>query len=284
MSGNDAFDRAVQALRETGETPAADVSRTRRRVLETLHRGERRGRRTFWVLLPVAAVLAGGAALAKDSDVVRRMWTGVAETARIVVPAETPAPLARPARAPVVSPPERGVEPPAIAPLETENAAPSIAVPSPAVPSIAEAPESAAPRAALPVVPRRNRRPEIADSASAPLSNPPPEPAASEVPAVSAPDEGEAASLQLYKSAYRLHFVEQRYAAALAAWDAYLRSAPQGRLVVEARYNRAIALVRLGRRGEAEAALAPFARGEISGGYRAREARELLEALNASSR
>jgi hypothetical protein len=97
-------------------------------------------------------------------------------------------------------------------------------------------------------------------------------------------DDGEAASLSLYKHAYRLHFVEQRYAAALAAWDDYLRAAPTGRLVVEARYNRAIALVRLGRRVEAETALAPFARGEVSGGYRAREARELLDALNGSSR
>jgi hypothetical protein len=111
-------------------------------------------------------------------------------------------------------------------------------------------------------------------------------PPAPEAPATTAAaqDDGEAASLKLYKSAYRLHFVEQNFAAALAGWDAYLRSAPTGSLVVEARYNRAIALVRLGRRGDAEAALGPFARGEVSGGYRAREARELLDALNASSR
>jgi hypothetical protein len=64
MSDNDAFDRAVRALRETGEPSPADVARTRTRLLETLHRGERRGRRTFWVLLPIAAVLAGGAAFA----------------------------------------------------------------------------------------------------------------------------------------------------------------------------------------------------------------------------
>ena len=114
--------------------------------------------------------------------------------------------------------------------------------------------------------------------------NPPPESAPPEAPSGASPHDGEAAALELYKNAYRLHFVEQRYAAALAAWDEYLRAVPAGRLVVEARYNRAIALTRLGRRGEAEAALTPFARGEVSGGYRAREARELLDALRASSR
>ena len=279
MSGNDAFDRAVRALRETGETSAADVARTRMRVLETLHRGERRGRRTLWVLIPIAAVLAGGAALAKDSDVMHRVWTGVAETVGIVTPAEKPMPV-RPARAPDVSPPELAAEPPAIAPSETENIEPKSAAPS-----FAEAHESPAPADALPVAPRRQRRrPDVADRASAPLSNPPAEAVQPEVPAASAPDDGEAASLKLYKNAYRLHFVEQRYAEALAAWDEYVRAASKGRLVVEARYNRAIALVRLGRRAEAEAALAPFARGEVSGGYRAREARELLDALNASSR
>ena len=98
MSSNDALDRAVRALRETGETPAADVARTRARVLETLHRGERRGRRTFWVLLPIAAVLAASTALAKNTDVVRRAWTSVAETMGIVAPAPKIAPPAVPKR------------------------------------------------------------------------------------------------------------------------------------------------------------------------------------------
>ncbi|MET0592105.1 MAG: hypothetical protein ABW133_05360, partial [Polyangiaceae bacterium] len=135
---------------------------------------------------------------------------------------------------------------------------------------------------------RARSRSESAPRASAPppVNTPPAPPAAEqpEAPQNAVHDDGEAATLALYKHAYRLHFVEQNYAGALAGWDAYLRSAPTGRLVVEARYNRAIALVRLGRRSDAEAALGPFARGEVSGGYRAREARELLDALNASSR
>jgi len=48
-------------------------------------------------------------------------------------------------------------------------------------------------------------------------------------------------------------------------------------LVLEARYNRAICLVRLGRRAGARAALAPFASGAY-GGYRQEDARALLDA------
>ncbi|HMI86749.1 MAG TPA: hypothetical protein VK550_21800 [Polyangiaceae bacterium] len=264
MSTNDAFDRAVQALRETGDSSAADVARTRTRVLDTLSRGERRGRRTFWVLLPIAAVLAGGAAFAK-SDVVHRAWTGLAETVGIAAPAEKlavpVAPLSGPAN-----------EVPTVGPVESVAAAEVVAPREPVVE-----------KDIVPVAPRRQRA-----AGGAPRAAPPAAPASATVEpeAESAvagrADDGEAAALQLYKDAYRLHFVEQRYAAALAAWDEYLRAVPAGRLVVEARYNRAIALVRLGRRSEAESALAPFARGEVSGGYRAREARELLDALNGS--
>jgi hypothetical protein len=282
MSDNDALDRAVRALRETGEASAADVARTRMRIMETMHRGERRGRRTFWVLLPIAAVLAGSTALAKNSDVVRRAWTGVAEAVGIVEPAEKAAPV-RPMAAPAEN--AAGAENPAPA----ESATP---LDSPAAPQSA-AHENGAPspntaladKAAAPAAPRHPRKsPPVDPAAATELPQAPPETAPAESPSAAAVDDGEAASLSLYKQAYRLHFVEQRYAAALVAWDDYLRAAPAGRLVVEARYNRGIALVRLGRRVEAETALAPFARGEVSGGYRAREARELLDALNGSSR
>src|SRR5690242_18828654 len=88
MSGDDAFDRAVKALRETGETSPADAARTRMRVMETLHRGERRGRHTMWVLLPIAAVLAGSTALAKNPELARRVWRDVAQTVGIAGPSE----------------------------------------------------------------------------------------------------------------------------------------------------------------------------------------------------
>lgn len=84
----------------------------------------------------------------------------------------------------------------------------------------------------------------------------------------------------LYRRAHELHFHGGDPAAALAAWDAYLAAEPDGRFSVEARYNRALLLVRLGRHAEARAALLPFARGEVvPEGYRQPEAEQLVERL-----
>jgi hypothetical protein len=100
-----------------------------------------------------------------------------------------------------------------------------------------------------------------------------PTPPLAPAPAIEAPSPD-----ALYQEAHRAHFVRKDYAAALAAWDRYLAL---GAVTFrpEARYNRAIALIRLGRRDEARAALLPFATGEY-GGYRAEEARRLLEMLS----
>lgn len=84
---------------------------------------------------------------------------------------------------------------------------------------------------------------------------------------------------RLYREAHRLHFVTRDYAAALSAWEHYLRSAGDAALVVEARYNRALCLVRLGDREAARSALISIARGE-HGAYRQREARALLRVLH----
>jgi len=85
----------------------------------------------------------------------------------------------------------------------------------------------------------------------------------------------------LYDTAHRSHFVDHDPAAAVRGWDAYLQAYPDGRFALEAQYNRAIALVRLGRRDAGRAALTPFARGAY-GGYRRAEAQELLDALDAA--
>lgn len=82
---------------------------------------------------------------------------------------------------------------------------------------------------------------------------------------------------ELYREAHDLHFHGGSPQAAVAAWDRYLAAAPKGRFVVEARFNRALALLRAGRREEGLSALAPFAEGRF-GGYRKDEARRLLEA------
>ena len=81
----------------------------------------------------------------------------------------------------------------------------------------------------------------------------------------------------LYRLAHEAHFAAHDFARALPAWDAYLRAAPGGRLATEARYNRAICLLRLGRNDEARRALQPFATGMI--GYRQSEAQQLLDEL-----
>lgn len=84
----------------------------------------------------------------------------------------------------------------------------------------------------------------------------------------------------LYHEAHEAHFVRKDPAAALVAWDRYLAaSGSNGRFVLEARYNRALSLVRLGRRQEAKAALQPFADGEY-GGYRRDEAARLLASFD----
>jgi hypothetical protein len=84
----------------------------------------------------------------------------------------------------------------------------------------------------------------------------------------------------LYRQAHELHFHGGDPVAALAAWDAYLATEPDGRFSIEARYNRALVLVRLGRYAEARAALVPFARGELAAeGYRQAEAEQLVERL-----
>lgn len=83
----------------------------------------------------------------------------------------------------------------------------------------------------------------------------------------------------LYRAGHEAQFVTHDFGGALAAWDVYLAKHPRGRFAPEARYNRAIALLRLGRRDEARTVLRPFADGN-TGGYRQKEAKELLDALD----
>jgi len=83
----------------------------------------------------------------------------------------------------------------------------------------------------------------------------------------------------VYRAAHEAHFAQRDFGVALELWDRYLALSPLPRLAVEARYNRAIALVHLGRRDEAARALRPFADGDY-GSYRAADARALLAAIS----
>jgi hypothetical protein len=86
----------------------------------------------------------------------------------------------------------------------------------------------------------------------------------------------ESAEVALFRRAQRLHNAHDPEA--IAAWDAYLRVATSGALVPEARYNRALALIRANRFAQARRALEPFANGQY-GAYRKQEAQELLSRL-----
>lgn len=103
-----------------------------------------------------------------------------------------------------------------------------------------------------------------------------PEPATSSSAGATAPSDPNAA---LFAEAHRRHFVERDPHRALAAWDRYLAAAPNGRFVPEARYNRALTLVRMGRNVEAKRGLELFANG-MYGPYRQDEAHALLDALD----
>ena len=84
--------------------------------------------------------------------------------------------------------------------------------------------------------------------------------------------------MALYREAHRAHFNERNYALALSHWDRYLALAPRGAFALEARYNRGVALYRLGQRDGAVEALRPFAEGTY-GGYRRSEAQKILDEL-----
>jgi hypothetical protein len=247
MSGQDVLDRASRALCDQARKPSAQVSRTRALVMLRASRRVRRSR-TSVVLFPIAAVLAVSSAWASAQGGGVRVWTRVESLVASVEekiearPRERPRPVAA-----------ADVPAPAASHAEEDPARiPELAID--ALPP-AEPTPSAAPATTI------QRRPAIAGAA---------------VHAETAID-GQAA--RLYAAAHHAHFVDRDPPRALRAWDDFLAYAPNDPLAPEARYNRALTLVRLDRRAEARLALEPFAQGAF-GPYRVREAQALLDALS----
>lgn len=238
----DAF-RQVRERHE-GAHPESDV--TLRRVLLATRKRAKTRSITRFVLLPIAATLVASTVWA---GVTGRLHGALHTFDAVHTERTEPAPVVAPAPSSVATPlpSSTAVEAPAEVPPEVPVPAP-VAPPAP----IVVAPSSAA----LPAPP------------AAPA--PPPPPASASAPAD--------ANAALFAEAHRVHFVDKDSARALAAWDAYLRAAPSGRFVPEARYNRALTLVRLGRTSEATTDLRAFASGTY-GEYRREEAKALLEAL-----
>jgi hypothetical protein len=244
MSGD--LDEAFRVLREQTTDPGNSGTATRRAVLARVQARKRNRARLISVCVPIAAVLVISAAWAAASG----------RLARWVMPSPVPGVAAPSARNGTAS-----------------------ALPEPLRPLASSS-------ASLPSAPLRSvgGRASV-ETPNAPLTTgAPPERLLVPHPSAlrSSAERGVSPREQaLYETAHQAHFAARAPAAALPAWEAYLAEFPDGRFALEARYNRAICLVRLGRHDEARAALKPFANGE-AGGYRQQDAIALLDALNAA--
>jgi hypothetical protein len=237
---DDLLKAATRALRDEGDENDADGRFTRARVMSSLHQGTVKRRTRLAFILPIAACLAAGTAWGAATGRLPAVFRAVGQLVGYSSKPREPGTEARRAPAP------RKVEPVAEAPV-------------PPPPSLEAAPEPVA-----------KAKPEPLKLEPAPSAK------AGAAPSSSAAFQD--ADGDLYRLAHEAHFANHDYGRALAGWDAYLQAAPRGRLATEARYNRAICFLRLGRDAEARQALEPFASGKM--GYRQNEARELLEELS----
>jgi hypothetical protein len=254
---DDRLERAFRSVRaiEDGQNPRADE--TLDRVLANLAASKVRttaGRRAVRVWLPAAAVLAVSAVAAA------RLGSWTARTAP--APADHPGAVAA-GSAHVPS----GL---GTAPLEVEPSAPPAAdAPDEAVATRPGATPDDRPDRSPAASAGHARRPSSSGVSTSPVTVA----SASARAQVVAPDDDET-----FAAAHRLHFGGADPSAALSAWDDYLRRFPDGRFVPEARYNRAIDLLKMGRTAAAREALQPFADG-VYGTYRSEEARAILRSM-----
>ncbi|HEY0467457.1 MAG TPA: hypothetical protein VGC79_24825 [Polyangiaceae bacterium] len=236
----DLLDEATRALRETEPLNEFEARATRARVMSGLHQTRVRRRTRLAFLLPLAASFVAVSAWGAASGKARLVLDKLEQLVGVTVDTPSSAP-----------------------PTPKRPAAPRPAVAPSPEPELPPAPVTASPAAEPLAVP------SMAVRSKAPGGN-----------ASSEHADGVDPALALYRVAHTAHFVDRDPGRALAAWDAYLRAAPKGEFAPEARYNRALSLVRLGRNEEARNALEPFANGAY-GGYRKAEASALLERIAA---
>jgi hypothetical protein len=239
---DDLLQRAASSVRERYDGESRQAARTEARVLAAFRGPARRRSRLSLLAIPLVAALLASAAW---GTVAKDLRTWLQSTSRERRAASVPQPSKSLAPNPGISAQRTS------APLRDRALPPA---PLPLAP-LPPAP-SARPSQHSPVLPK-----------ASPVQPPAAVPSESEIDA-------------LYRAAHHAQFAGADPARALLLWDRYLTAAPNGGLSPEARYNRAIALVRLGRKAEAATALEPFARGEY-GGYRRAEAASLLEVLRA---
>lgn len=249
---DDLLARATRALREESAGDDASARLTRARIMGSLQEGRVRSRTRVAFLIPIAATFAAATALGAADGRAGRALDAVARVLgvhRNAPAVKTPRPLSHRAGGASAQTQARPAEPVAPAP---EVVAPPTPEPAPTPVAVVPTPSPVSTTAA-------GERPRAPASGSAGASSRDP-------------------AFELYKAAHRAHFVERDDARALTAWNAYLKAAPGGSFAMEARYNRALCLMRLGRGSEARTALEPFAQGRY-GGYRQAEATKLLGAL-----
>jgi hypothetical protein len=274
------LDGAAKAARSRAEAGADDGAATRLRLRESIAAGSgrtsRSRKRLFTMIAAIlgslfgsfafAAYVAGWNPLSPSSE----EPSAAAPVVAVDSPAK-PAHRAAPAPAP---------EMPAVAlPARIEpDAAVVIEPPTPAsIPELPAPPKTVVkpkPRPAPPKLESTPVAPSIEPTPSPTRVPEPPQPAPVPAPAKSDDD------LADYRIAHEAHFRGHDAKAALVAWDAYLAKHGKSQLATDARYNRALALVKLARYADARAALAPFANA-AAGSYRQAEAAKLLAALPA---
>ncbi|MDX2091645.1 MAG: hypothetical protein SFX73_27540 [Kofleriaceae bacterium] len=253
---------AALAAREVAhdDAPASiEGAATRARIHATLERRRGTQKKRFTLIAAVVASMFGSTAFA--------YYSGIGPFKKAAAPAPAPA-IATSEPAPAAKPPGHAPIAPAVEVVPpAPEPTPEVVAPTPApTPPIVEP----APTAEPAPIPKRTPRvtPEPAPEAA---PAPEPEPVPAPLPA---PD----AELLAYQQAHDAHFKGGRPAVALAAWDRYLAQFPDGKLAPEARYDRALVLVKLERWSEARVALAPFANAP-AGAYRQREAAKILDAI-----
>jgi hypothetical protein len=271
MNDSDVLARAARALREahTGEREGSGF--TRARIMNSLHHDRRRRILRWAIVSPIASVLLVGSAWAQSTGKWPVVWNAVVSVFVAAPPAEKAAPRQRPLEEPIALPQ---------APIDgAPDAEPEPTPIEPSEPDL-EQPRAEPPPARTSPIPRRERgrtkrRPPPRAEASAPERAEPSEP--KDEPVAEREPERDR-ELSSFRSAHDLHFKGDRPRDAIRAYAEYLREYPNGRFVPEARYNSALDQIKVGDDAAAREALAPFASGRF-GGYRQKEARELLDAL-----
>jgi hypothetical protein len=264
---DDSLETAARALREATDAPSADAAATRARLLDSHARSKAARPPLQWLAAAAVLVIFLGvpSAWALTTGRVTRWIEAIVGPAELEPPApvETSAPpVTRRDRARRTAPsvPVAPSMDPVIDPTPIE---PTPIEPTPIEPSIEPAPLEPAPVEPLPI--ERDHAEVLPSETSVERAAP-------------REDTSERDDRLAYQAARAIELDAHDADAAVTAYDAYLASHPRGRFATEARYHRGVSLANAGRTDEAIRALTPL----THGGYREAEARELIEALEAS--